>query len=124
VSVDQYSFSWDADFMDRVPAPGGRLRISSTTVGDRMIVPVVGEVDELTSPQLRAELLAAVLSGARCVEVDFTQVSFCDCSGLTALLSARRQAQEAGIRFGVSGPVTPVVERLFSLTGVDAVLRS
>ncbi|MEU0948349.1 STAS domain-containing protein [Streptomyces canus] len=110
--------------MDRETASGGRLRISSTMAGDRVAVLVVGEVDELTLPQLSAELLAAVIGGPRWGEVDFRQVSLCDCSGLNALLSARQHAQEAGVRFGVSDPVTPVVERLFSLTGVDVVLRS
>ncbi|MGW7674321.1 STAS domain-containing protein [Streptomyces sp. NPDC054775] len=100
-------------------APAGRLRVSSTTKGGRVIVPIAGEVDYGTSPKLSDELMFAVSSGARCVQVDLSQVSFCDCSGLNALLSAHERAQEAGVCFGVSGPVAPIVERLFALTGVE-----
>ncbi|MFG2731612.1 STAS domain-containing protein [Streptomyces canus] len=79
-------------------------------------------MDHETSPPLSDELAIAVTSGVRCVEVDFSQVPFCDCSGLNALLRARERAQAAGVCFGVLGPVTPVVERLFGLTEVESAL--
>jgi anti-anti-sigma factor len=66
--------------------------------------------------------VAAILSGARWVEADFSQVDFCDCSGLRILLAARSHFQDARVRFSVSGPVTPAVDRLFHLTGTVRLL--
>ncbi|MFJ9908924.1 STAS domain-containing protein [Streptomyces sp. NPDC101152] len=105
-------------------ASGGRLRISSRMTPGRMIIPVAGEVDHTTAPQLRAALLPALTSGARQVELDFTQVSFCDCSGLNTLLDAYHHARQTGVCFGVSGPLTPAVARLFALAEVESVLAT
>ncbi|MEU9014704.1 STAS domain-containing protein [Streptomyces sp. NPDC048479] len=92
------------------------------TAKGRTTVPVAGEVDYLTSPRLGDELEGAVASGVERVDVDLREVSFCDCSGLSVLLDACEQARAAGVSFGVSGPVAPVVERLFQATGVEQVL--
>ncbi|WP_327321889.1 STAS domain-containing protein [Streptomyces sp. NBC_01210] len=101
---------------------GRPLHVSSTTADGLTTVPVAGEVDHTTSAQLEGELALAVTSGAQCIEVDFRRVSFCDCSGLNALLSARAHAQEAGVCFGVSGPVAPVVARLLQMAEVEPLL--
>ncbi|GAA3049094.1 hypothetical protein GCM10010448_35130 [Streptomyces glomeratus] len=85
-------------------------------------MPVVGEVDFETLPRLRAELDTAVSSGARYIEVDFGRVEFCDCSGLSVLLDVRARAWRAGSCFCVSGPVAPVVARLFQLTEAGPLL--
>jgi len=105
-------------------ASGGRLRTSGTMTDGQMIVPVAGEVNPTTAPQLSAELISALTSGARCVQLDFSPVSFCDCSGLNALLGAYHHARETGVCFGISGPVTPAVGRLFALAAVESVLRA
>ncbi|MCA6091119.1 STAS domain-containing protein [Streptomyces sp. SCA3-4] len=102
---------------DREKTSGERFHVSSTTVNGRTTVPVAGEVDYLTSSRLSDELASAVASGAQCVDVDFSRVSFCDCSGLNALLSASEYARDEGIGFSVSGPVAPAVERLLKATG-------
>ncbi|MEU5891653.1 STAS domain-containing protein [Streptomyces sp. NPDC047461] len=66
---------------------------------------VSGEMDHLAAARLDDALLAAAVSGARYIEVDFSQVRFCDCAGLNVL------------RFVMFGPVAPAVERLLELTG-------
>ncbi|MGW7256552.1 STAS domain-containing protein [Streptomyces sp. NPDC054834] len=86
------------------------------------VVAVAGEVDHLTAAGLDDALHAAVMSGAACIEVDFSRVTFCDCAGLTVLLAARRHCQQAGLRFAVSGPLSPVVKRLVQVTGTGPVL--
>jgi anti-sigma B factor antagonist len=54
--------------------------------------------------------------------VDLRNVDFMDSSGLRALLIERTRRQRAGGSIVVSNP-TPLVQRLFSVTGLDGVLR-
>ncbi|WP_434598006.1 STAS domain-containing protein [Streptomyces sp. A5-4] len=107
---------------DRMPKPDERLRMSSVWAGGRVVVPVVGEVDHLTSARLGSELDTAVTSGAQCIEVDFRRVKFCDCSGVNALLGARRTALEAGACLHLSGPLEPVVARLLQVMEAESSL--
>jgi anti-sigma B factor antagonist len=103
---------------------GERLHLFTATLhSSRTVVSVAGEVDHLTAARLGDALGAAILSGARWVAADFRQVRFCDCAGLSVLLAARSHFEDAGVCFSVSGPVTPVVDRLFQLTGTGQLLR-
>ncbi|MFM9709074.1 STAS domain-containing protein [Streptomyces galilaeus] len=110
--------------MDSIRArqPGEQLRVCSTSVAGRTVVAVTGEVDHQTATRLDDVLLTVIASGARCVEVDFSRVSFCDCAGLNVLLGARSRCLDAGVRFVVAGPVAPAVERLLQLTGTAPLL--
>ncbi|MCZ1004139.1 STAS domain-containing protein [Streptomyces mirabilis] len=47
------------------------------------VVYVTGEIDLETSPVLHRTLLEALAGHPRRLEVDFTDVTFCDCSGLS-----------------------------------------
>jgi anti-anti-sigma regulatory factor len=67
----------------------------------RTVVTVAGETDHETGGRLGDDLRAAVLSGARRVEVDFSRVGFCDCAGLNVLLAARIHCQDPGVGFSV-----------------------
>jgi anti-anti-sigma factor len=53
--------------------------------------------------------------------VDLRNVGFMDSSGLRALLVERTRRQRAGGTIVVSNP-PPVVQRLFTVTGLDGVL--
>jgi ABC-type transporter Mla MlaB component len=57
------------------------------------------------------ELAPAVL------DVDLAGVAFCDCSGLSALVTVRNAAAEAGGQVTVSSP-QPIVRRILDLTGL------
>jgi anti-sigma B factor antagonist len=77
------------------------------------------ELDPLTSD----ELLAAVerIPASDVVVVDFSDVTFCDSSGIRALLNARRRQHEAGgsLRVASAGHA---VRRVFEIARVDDVL--
>ncbi|MEU7305267.1 STAS domain-containing protein [Streptomyces sp. NPDC007206] len=88
----------------------------------RTVVAVAGEVDHLTAAGLDDALQAAVISGATHIEADFSRVAFCDCAGLNVLLAAHNRCRQAGVRFAVSGPLSPVVERLLQVGGTGPVL--
>ncbi|MDT3397388.1 STAS domain-containing protein [Streptomyces sp. B1866] len=98
------------------------LHTSVFLTEDRAIVCVAGEVDFATAPGLRQALQAAVAGGRPLVEVDFAGVSFCDCSGVNALLGAWQRARADGVAFRVVGVQAAIVTRVFRLLDVERVL--
>ncbi|MFE5560629.1 STAS domain-containing protein [Streptomyces sp. NPDC056544] len=86
-----------------------------------VVVPVSGEIDIQHAGELEG-LLTAALSGAEpsaAIIVDLSNSSFCDSSGLNALIRAR----EAGLRTGhtliLAAPSHQML-RLLDLTGATA----
>ncbi|MBT2365532.1 STAS domain-containing protein [Streptomyces sp. ISL-10] len=90
--------------------------------GTRTTVSVTGELDIDTAPELRQALDAALSDGATRIEVDFSGVEFCDCSGLSVLIQARRRSREQGCAFRIVEVRSPLVRRLFLTTGTLATL--
>lgn len=74
-----------------------------------------GELDAETAPHLISGVRAAVRAGSR-LRVDLSGVTFIDCSGLNALLSALENARSAGWAVEVLGQVSPPVRRIIQLT--------
>ncbi|MFF8842234.1 STAS domain-containing protein [Streptomyces sp. NPDC015127] len=98
------------------------LRTVVTPAGTRTTVSVTGEIDIATAPELRKALDTALSDGATCVEVDFSEVEFCDCSGLSVLVLARRRARQQGSTLRVVEVRSPLVQRLFRTTGTITTL--
>lgn len=65
---------------------------------------VAGEADHLTSSGLSDGLGAVPAGGTRWVEVEFTEVPFCDCAALGVLLRARQRAEAVGARLASAAP--------------------
>lgn len=84
-------------------------------------VVVAGEIDFNTSPEVFHVMASALSAYRRGLEVDLSQVTFCDCSGLNALLRARLLALKSARPFRVTA-ASPPVERLLSLTGTRSSL--
>ncbi|MEV7691401.1 STAS domain-containing protein [Streptomyces bungoensis] len=59
-------------------------------------------------------------AGVRRLVLDMSQVTCCDCSGLGALMEAREAALRKGTCFELTEVQAPVVMRLLTLTGTDA----
>ncbi|MGZ9931960.1 STAS domain-containing protein [Streptomyces sp. NC-S4] len=95
----------------------GRLCVSVAESRGRVTMTVAGELDYDTRPLLRAALQAALTGGAYRLDVDMRGVTFCDCSGLSILLAARTDARRVGCTFGLLGPLTSIVGRLFRMVG-------
>jgi anti-sigma B factor antagonist len=79
----------------------------------RAIVSVRGEVDVATAPALLNESLAALTLPITAVRIDLRHCTFLDSSGIGALLSALRMADEQDIAFSlasVPGQVLRVIE--------------
>jgi anti-sigma B factor antagonist len=73
------------------------------------------EIDSATAPQLAAQL-AEVDPGAD-VLVDFSNVTFCDSTGIRVLLSALKQQMAGGGSLRLTN-VSPAVSRVFEMTGL------
>ncbi|MEU9031849.1 STAS domain-containing protein [Streptomyces sp. NPDC048383] len=84
-------------------------------------VTLVGELDWDTAPYLRNAVVLCLAEEPTSVRVDLTDVSFCDCAGLGALLAARVSALRAGADFVVQG-IGSQVALLLSLTGTGDIL--
>lgn len=78
----------------------------------------VGEIDIDTAPTLRIALSRALThaSPARPVVVDCSRLTFCDSSGLNALLTARLTAQETSTVVRLTAPNDQLM-RLLEMTG-------
>jgi anti-anti-sigma factor len=77
---------------------------------------VTGEIDVLTTPQLRDSLdIAAARTGQ--VTIDLAAVDFIDSTALHALMEVDRALKASGACLHVMDP-SPIVRRLFELTGL------
>ena len=79
-----------------VKAPPFNASLSPEPGGTR--INVFGEVDLTTAPRLRGVLQQATKSADGPVEVDLGSVSFCDASGVNALVGARSALSSRGRR--------------------------
>src|SRR6478736_4399478 len=96
-----------------------RFNYLVVTVSDGHLVRVSGEVDLASAPQL-SEVLGQFANGT--LRVDLSAVTFLDSSGLRTLLHAHRDAQRAGRRMIICGPLVPLVQQTIEVTGLDDVL--
>lgn len=82
------------------------------TESDWSVLDVRGEVDLSWSQEVRRAVLD-VLSNAKSLVVDLSQVSYIDSSGIAALVEGFQMARARGVRFGLVAPsaeVTSVLE--------------
>jgi anti-sigma B factor antagonist len=88
--------------------------------GGDIVARVSGELDLAVRDEV-VSTVSGALDGAEPdsrLVADLGRVTFCDSSGLGALLDLRRAAEDAGIRM-VLRDVPPQVARLLHLTDVD-----
>lgn len=72
--------------------------VTGTEHGGWVVLRVSGEMDLMTSPELRRHVHDAVAAGHRSVVVDLSGVFFCDSSGVGVLIAARRLLRSCGGR--------------------------
>ncbi|NUW41309.1 STAS domain-containing protein [Nonomuraea rhodomycinica] len=71
------------------------LTVQSAHDQDHTIISLIGDLDALTAPRLEGVVEAALRDGLRHLTVDTTGLTFCDCSGMGALLRAQRAVTAA-----------------------------
>jgi anti-sigma B factor antagonist len=88
---------------------------------EQVVITLPEEIDATNSPGLRETLLAAVSRQPAMVVADMSATTFCDSSGMAAIVTAYRQAVAAGagMRLVIGHPGA---RRVFELSGIDAVI--
>ena len=71
--------------------------------GDTATLRIVGELDALSVPEIRAELDRLVSDGDRQVLVDLSGLHLIDSSGVGALVSLFKRIRAEGRQFSVTG---------------------
>ncbi|MFD6419938.1 STAS domain-containing protein [Streptomyces sp. NPDC060194] len=84
------------------------------------LVTVAGDLDYDSSPRLQAALDGLRLGADRVLVLDLAGLTFFDSSGVTVLIVARKLALAAGASIAVSA-LTPMVAKIFRITGLDQV---
>jgi anti-sigma B factor antagonist len=87
-------------------------------VGQVAVVTLPAEVDVTNADQVREALLAVVNQGAAWIVADMGKTTFCDSTGVSALVRTfkRATASGGGMRLVVD---SPAVHRVLGITGVD-----
>ena len=93
------------------------LSIVTSANGDSRVIRVCGEVDVSNKDELNAAVMSAQSEGGREVEVDLTEVSYIDSSGIGVLVAAAHRASDSDTRFFVSHPQRNVA-RVLSMLGM------
>ncbi|WP_329243635.1 STAS domain-containing protein [Streptomyces sp. NBC_01478] len=97
------------------------MRTRTTPAGP--VVELTGELDYDSASQVRELLPGLALQDGQQLVVDLAGVTFCDSSGITALLAARNHALAA--RAGIALVAVPGhISRIFQMVGLDRVFRT
>jgi anti-sigma B factor antagonist len=96
---------------------GTSFSVTTRTTGAGAVVTVEGELDVATAPRLHAELAALVLKTGQVLVVDLAGVTFCDSSGISALIAARNVAEAAGAAIALAA-LPARLSRTFGLIGL------
>jgi anti-sigma B factor antagonist len=90
-------------------------------VGQAAVVTLPAEVDVTNADQVRESLLAVVNQGAAWIVADMGKTTFCDSTGVSALVRTfkRATASGGGMRLVVD---SPAVHRVLGITGVDLLM--
>jgi len=90
--------------------------------GTSIVVRLAGELDIETSPELRECLERLDEQRHVSIVVDLGHLTFCDSTGISALVQGYHGCQKAGGYLRIEGE-TGLVARVLELTGLRGVLR-
>ncbi|NUW41868.1 STAS domain-containing protein [Nonomuraea rhodomycinica] len=95
------------------------LNVTLETQPRRAVAHLRGEIDLATAELLKASLDTMIEGpSVSALEVDLSQVSFIDCSGLRVLLAVKRSLQRRGGTLSLAH-LSPSAERLLAAAGLD-----
>jgi anti-sigma B factor antagonist len=103
---------------DLIPASGPATS-SQLLVGGWTVLPISGEVDALTAPDLRRAIIDQ-LETTDALVIDLTAVTFLDSSGLSVLVETMKRLENVGGRLKLV-ITSPQVARVLRVTNLDHV---
>ena len=88
-------------------------------VNARSVITMPAEIDATNADEVRAALLSAARPDVPVLVIDMTGTTFCDSSGVHAVITAYRQAAETGteLRLAVTS-----VQRIFTVIGANQLM--
>lgn len=89
--------------------------------GQRLVVTVAGEIDASSSDTLHSETLAQLDAKYTHLVLEFSKVTFCDSSGMSALIGIQRQMHQYGGTVAVAAAPHNVA-RALRIGGVDQLI--
>jgi anti-sigma B factor antagonist len=98
-----------------MPVDGYELR----RIGQHGIVTVPAEVDVTNSGEVREALLAAVSQGVPVLIIDMSETTFCDSTGVHAIVAAHQRAAANGTGLRL---VATEVLHILTVVGVDQLI--
>ncbi|MFL5871810.1 MAG: STAS domain-containing protein [Solirubrobacterales bacterium] len=106
--------------------PRGRgplqFELEAVVEDPRTTLRLAGELDAATVPELEVALARAERARAKEIVVDVERLTFIDSTGLQTLVALQRRLNGDGPELVVRRP-TEEVARMFSLVGLDKLLR-
>ena len=103
------------------PPPRTRLAVRRLDTPTSALITLIGEIDLDAVPMVRDALESRLHDGIRTIDVDLVALTFCDVTGIGALLGAAQHAFAAGVSLLLHEP-TAATERLLTLTGTRFLL--
>jgi anti-sigma B factor antagonist len=97
------------------------LAVKAKGAGERPVLVLTGELDIATVDQLRAAAGEVLSATGRSLELDLSQVTFLDSSGLGVLVELRNLLRERGGSLTVGAASRPAI-RVIELAGLAAAL--
>lgn len=98
--------------------------LQCTQQGDALTVHLCGEIDHCAAEGLRNEIeMQIVQRNAKCLILDFSQVTFMDSSGVGMIIGRYKTMRARGGNVAASG-LHPPVDRLFHLAGLHRIIAA
>jgi anti-sigma B factor antagonist len=97
------------------------MELLEASVVDRLdyrVLVLAGEIDASVKDELLNQIIDLIDRERTPLLIDMTGVRFCDSSGVTVAISARRHAAASGRRLAFCG-LNPRVGEVFRVTGID-----
>ncbi len=95
-----------------------RLEASAVDCLEYRVLALGGEIDAGVRDKLLARIIDLIDHDRTPLLIDMTDVTFCDSTGLTVVVRARRHAAASGSRLAFCG-LSERVDKVFRVTGMD-----
>ncbi|MFJ3913526.1 anti-sigma B factor antagonist [Streptomyces sp. 2132.2] len=96
------------------------LKITTRDAPTGPVLEITGDLDYASAPELRDVLAALALRPGQRLVLDLSGMTFCDSSGITALISGHHHAHAADAQIALAG-VPADTRRILRIVGLDQV---